>query len=870
MNMKTLNHLLCVIIVTFILSLTSTWLAGEKTKTIDPTQLKLEELYRVKPFAGKTAREITFSYSDRYIAFLWNNYQEMGNQIFRSSVNNSGYDLYVYDIKKGVLTRVTSLEKMKPFDPPEDSEMFIKKRKQLEEEEKRLQEMFFAYRDYLDGKDIDLRKFEKEEIEKLKKELEEKEKEKEKTTSDKSESKSNEEKKGEKEKKEKKKKELELWELRDKLKEKKEKEKVKSDDLYPGVSLYKWSLTADELIFQYRGDLFLYYPATQKTTRLTMTDESENIISYTKDNSGYYFAKGDKVFKVTFNSSYLHQINHQLSSENKFNIVETTISPNDRWMLILASKREGKQTSRNVDIMSYQKRFAEPIKVRRQVADDKRMQPEYRIILREIRQTNYGREPEHIFEIPGGDVWFECSEIEWAKDGSRYAFMTWEREKGDLKIWVGVPASGKKPGLLFEMKEKIGFHGFYEENIKFTPDSKHLVAIFNNKAGFRQPVIFDLETKKKREIIKGDFESYPIIGFSKDSQYLYIISNKPDPSMSNVYKVLIKSGEMTPLGMPEGMHRTSTISNNGKWLASNFGNWDKRPELYLINTTSKAARVLTDSHQQDWGQYNFIKPELFTFKNRHGDVITGMVFKPDSWKPEDQRPGIIYIYGGPLGTRHTVEVDGFSTLSYIFQMIMAAKHGFVTINIDTRGMSGYGRKFSEANFEQPGKPQVEDLEDLVAFIETGFGVDTSRLGLHGWSFGGFQTLMTMFTSPDTFACGIAAASVTEWENYNSWYAGSTIGKSVRGKPTLRKYSLIPLAKNLKKPLLLVHGMMDPNVLFQDTLNIYKALLEAGKETLVDLFLDPEGKHSLDGIVHKKAVYKKFESFFLNHLGQYKQ
>lgn len=867
MNMKTLNHLLIAIIVTFVLTLASTGLAGEKTKTIDPTQISLEEFYRVKPFAGKTAREITFSHSDRFVAFLWNSYREMGNQVFRSSRNPRGYDLYVYDIEKGVLTRVTSLEKMKPFDPPEDYEAFIKKRKQLEEEEKRLQEMFFAYRDYLEGKDIDLTKFEKEEIEKLKKELEEKKTQKEKTESDKSDSKSNEE---EKDKKEKKKKELELWELRDKLKEKKEKEKVKSDDLYPGVSRYKWSLTADELIFQYRGDLFRYYPASQKITRLTMTDESENIISYSKDGSGYYFSKDDRVFKVTFNSSYLHQINHQLSGENKFKIVDTTISPDDRWMLILASKPGGKPASRDVDIMSYRKRFAEPIKVKRQVADDKRTEPGYRIILREIRQTNYGREPEHIFEIPGGDVWFEYSDIEWAKDSSRYAFITWEREKGDLKIWVGVPASGKKPELLFEMKEKIGFNGFYEDNIKFTPDSKHLAAILNNKAGFRQPVIFDLKTKKKREIIKGNFESYPIIGFSKDSRYLYILSDKPDPSMNNIYKVSIKSGEMTRLGMPEGMHRTSAVSNNGKWLASNFGNWAKRPELYVIDTSTKTARVLTDSHREDWDRYNFIIPERFTFKNRHGDVLTGMIFKPGGWKPEDQRPGIIYMYGGPLGTGHTVEVDGFSTLSYMFQMIMAARHGFVTINIDTRGMSGYGRKFSEANFEQPGKPQVEDLEDLVAHIETGFGVDTSRLGLHGWSFGGFQTLMTMFTSPDTFACGIAAASVTEWENYNSWYTGSSIGKSVRGKPTLRKYSLIPLAKNLKKPLLLVHGMMDPNVLFQDTLNIYKALLEAGKETLVDLFLDPEGKHGLDGIVYKKAVYKKFESFFLLHLGKYNQ
>jgi dipeptidyl aminopeptidase/acylaminoacyl peptidase len=218
-----------------------------------------------------------------------------------------------------------------------------------------------------------------------------------------------------------------------------------------------------------------------------------------------------------------------------------------------------------------------------------------------------------------------------------------------------------------------------------------------------------------------------------------------------------------------------------------------------------------------------------------------------------------------MGVAHDVEIDTYSRLTYLFQMIMAAKHGYVTITIDPRGMSGYGRKFSEANFEQVGKPQVEDLEDLVKHIKTGFGVDTRRIGIHGWSFGGFQTLMTMLSSPDTFACGIAVASVTEWENYTQWYTGAFITRRVAGKPTARKYSLLPLAKNLKKPLLLIHGMQDKNVLFQDTLHIYKAFLEAGKETLVELFLDPEGGHVLSGVVPNKSVFKKFKSWFLRHL-----
>ena len=836
----------------------------EKQEKVDPTKLTLEEFFRVKDFSGKSARFVSFSENDRFLAFLWNPYDEQGN------------DLYLYDLQKGTVKKVTSMERMREYDPPEDYEKFVEKLKQKQEEDKKTQEMYYAQRDYLEGKEVDLSKFETEEIEKLKQELKKEEEEKKKKEEKEKKEKEGEEaektekkeKEDEKKKKEEEKKELELWELRDKLKKKKEEETIKFEDLYPGVSTYLWSKTAEELIFQYRGDLYRYYPASDRIQRLTMTDEPESLLSYTPDGKGYYYRRGNSVYQVRFDSSYMLQIDHKLLAKNEFKIQGASVSPDGKWMFIVATKEEGKPAESDVTIVSYKERFAEATKVKRQVTDDKRNEPTSRFYLRRIQEQKYGKEPEFIFEIPGGDVWYEFSPVIWSEDGSKYAFMTWEREKGDFKIWLGTPEEGKKPEVLFEMKEDLGFWSFPFSNADFTPDGKNLVVVLNNDDGFRQPFIFNLETKEKREVIKGKFESFPITGFTKDSKYMFIISDKDDPAFHTVFKVSLETGEMTRVGRTNGMNRGTISSHNSKWMATLFGNWENRPELFLSNLQNNTDKALTDSHHKDWNQYNFIKPEIFKFKNRHGDTLSAMIFKPEGWKPDDKRPGIVYVYGGPLGSSHTVEADNFSTMAYMFQMIMAAKHGYVTINIDPRGQSGYGKYFSSANLNQVGKPQVEDLEDLVKHIEKGFGVDTKRLGLHGWSFGGFQTLMTLFTSPETFACGIAGAGPTEWENYNSWYSGSTIDKSARGKPTLRNFSLLPLAKKLRKPLLLVHGMMDSNVLYQDTVHAYQELLEAGKETLVDLFLDPEGGHGLGGIVKNKARYKKYESWFLHHLGKY--
>ena len=197
---------------------------------------------------------------------------------------------------------------------------------------------------------------------------------------------------------------------------------------------------------------------------------------------------------------------------------------------------------------------------------------------------------------------------------------------------------------------------------------------------------------------------------------------------------------------------------------------------------------------------------------------------------------------------------------------MAKKHGYVACTIDTRGNSGYAGVFEKANFGQVGQPQVEDLVDAVAFLVENHGVDKEKVAIHGWSFGGFQTQMCMYSEPDVFQVGIAGAGPTEWENYNSWYTRHTIGKSEPGKATLKEFSLLPLAKNLKGHLLLVHGMEDSNVLYQDTVRVYRELLKAGKETLVELFLDPTGGHGLGGDVKTLSRYRKYEQFLLRTLG----
>ncbi len=822
---------------------------------IKASELSLEQLYRLPGYTGQAAQQLSFSKDGRYLAYLWNPYGEFG------------HDLYLYDTQTSQVKRITSFEAMQAYDAPEDLERFAKKASQKRKEENDAQAKALAQAAYLRGEKVDLTQWEKAALDEVKRELAEKK------AKDAAKKANANESTGDEKKDDKKdanaNKEKELWELRDELKKKRDKEKLKASDLYPGVEKIVWANQANELIFQYRGDLFRLNTSDFQISRLTQTDKPERIVSYLANDEGYLYSDERRLYTSRFDSSVIRQLNRELihpdNAEKKYKLSQTVVSDDKQWLAITATAEEKPATPRQVEIMNYKERFASAKKVDREVSDDKRKIPAMALYIRKVAEAN-ARQPEPVFSHDGGDVWFEMSAVSWAKDGSRYTFSTWEREKDLLRIYVGKAEEGVKPRLVFERKGNVGHEVVDVIKPQFTPDSQQLIAILD-EAGYRQPYLINVDDGTIKPVLKGDFEAHRIIGFSKDSKSMFVAANKDDFAAMNIYQVELATGQMKALGQSADFHRAAAVTEQGDKVASVAGNWAQKPELKLINVTSGKAQQLTDSHDPQWASVDLIRPERFSYKNRHGDDIQAYVFKPNNWSSSQQRPAIVYVYGGPLGDRHIVESDSFHHGAYLFNMYMAAKHGYVTIAVDPRGHSNYGRKFSDANWEQPGKPQTEDLEDLAKYMQKNLGVDGKRIGLTGWSFGGFQTQYTMYTSPDTFAAGIAGAGPTEWENYNSWYSGRTIGKADRSKPNLRKFSLLPLTYGLKKPLMLVHGMMDPNVLYQDTVNVYRALLENGKESLVDLFLDPDGEHGMGGVVNHKTWYKKYEGFFLDHLGK---
>ncbi|RZI57582.1 MAG: S9 family peptidase [Rubrivivax sp.] len=849
--------------------------------------LTLEQLFRAEPYRGESAKDAKFSASGRYVAYLWNPFGE------------AGMDLYVHDTQTGRTLRLTSPTLMAAVETPENLDRYAKKLKQKRDELAERQAREEAQAAYLRGEAVDLEQWERKAIDELKVELaERKARDEARKAAEKaawgdaavaaaapaSAASAPEAKKPAKDPKD-----MALWELRDELKKKREREKLKPEDLYPGVSQFVWACKGEELVLAYRGQLLRWKAGSERAEPLLATGRTLKPVAYAPDDQFLIVQDETRVLRVRLATAGIEVINRELfnpdDEDRKFKIAQTAMSEDGRWMALVANAplvgADGKplpKPGRQVEIMNFNDRWATAKKVDREVSDDKRGVPSMAIYIRKVPTPGAApeRQPQPVFTHPGGDNWFEISPVVWARDGSVYAFTTFEREKDQFRVYLGKPGESK-PEMVLERRAPIHHELVNVMTPSFTPDSRQLVLILADK-GWRQPYVMSLAAGADRSVkplLTGDFEAFQVLGFTPDAKTMFVVANKDDYAAMNVWRVDLKDGRMTALGRSPDYHRNAVVARSGQWAAAVAGNWAERPELKLLKGQAPAAgaeagKLLTQSHDPAWAQVDVLRPERFSFKNRHGDTIPAYVFKPLGWAPSDKRAAIVYTYGGPLNDRHSVETDSFQPTGYVFAMYMAAKHGYVTVTVDPRGHSNYGEKFADANWEKPGAPQTEDLEDLAAYMKTNLGVDGTRIGLNGWSFGGFQTQYTMYTKPDLFAAGIAGAGPTEWENYNSWYSGRTIGKVDRTKPVLRKYSLLPLAKNLKKPLLLVHGMQDPNVLYQDTVNVYRALLESGKEGLVELFLDPDGEHALGGAVKAVGWHRKYEQFWLRNLGAAQQ
>lgn len=368
----------------------------------------------------------------------------------------------------------------------------------------------------------------------------------------------------------------------------------------------------------------------------------------------------------------------------------------------------------------------------------------------------------------------------------------------------------------------IGYTYWGGETLGWLPDNKHIY-FQSEETGYSHLYILDVETGEKKALTQGKFEVFdPFI--SRDKKHWYLTTSEVGPGERHFYRMPLMGGKMEKLTSMKGNNQVS-LSPDEKYMAIRHSYSNQPWELYLKKTGSgKQAQQITHGQSEAFSSYNWRDPKLIKFEARDGVMVPARLYVPED--NVKNNAAIVFVHGaGYLQNVHKWWSLYFH--EYMFNNLLADL-GYTVIDIDYRGSAGYGRDWRTAIYRQMGGKDLTDQVDGVKYLIDNYNINPDKVGIYGGSYGGFITLMAMFTQADTFKAGAALRSVTDWAHYNHGYTSDILNEPSKDPIAYRRSSPIYFAEGLKGDLLICHGMVDTNVHFQDVVRLSQRLIELGK------------------------------------------
>jgi dipeptidyl aminopeptidase/acylaminoacyl peptidase len=341
--------------------------------------------------------------------------------------------------------------------------------------------------------------------------------------------------------------------------------------------------------------------------------------------------------------------------------------------------------------------------------------------------------------------------------------------------------------------------------------------------GYSHIYVVDVESGDKKQLTSGKFE-VSNLRLSNDKKDFYFTANMEHPGITHFYRISVTGGTPIKLTTMKGGNEVE-LSPDEKWLAIRYSYSNKPWELYLQPNKPGAKPVqVTTSATAEFNSYPWREPEMITFKNRYGTDIYARVYPAKN--PDPNKPAVVFVHGaGYLQNVHYWWSSYFR--EYMFNNLLA-DNGYTVLDIDYTGSAGYGRNIRTGIYRHMGGKDLTDQVDGVKYLTEHYGVNPAHVGLYGGSYGGFITLMALFTTPDVFAAGAGLRSVTDWANYNHGYTANILNEPFNDPKAYKQSSPIYFADGLKGRLLMCHGMVDDNVNFQDIVKLSQKLIELHK------------------------------------------
>lgn len=381
----------------------------------------------------------------------------------------------------------------------------------------------------------------------------------------------------------------------------------------------------------------------------------------------------------------------------------------------------------------------------------------------------------------------------------------------------------------------------------------------SEESGYAHLYVYDVVSKNKKALTSGKYEVQQV-QLSRGKKHFYITTNEIHPGEKHFYKLPATGGKAERITTLTGAHEVE-VSPDEKMLAFRYSYSNKPWELFVMeNKAGAKAQQITNSLSPEFKSYSWKEPVVTTFKASDGEDVYTRLYKPA--KPNGA--AVIFVHGaGYLQNAHKWWSSYFR--EYMFHNLLVDK-GYTVIDLDYRASAGYGRDWRTGIYQFMGGKDLTDNVDGAAWLVKEHGIDPKRIGVYGGSYGGFITLMGLFTTPDVFAAGAALRPVTDWAHYNHGYTANILNTPVMDSVAYAKSSPIYHAAGLKGALLICHGMVDVNVHFQDVVRLSQRLIELKKDNW-ELAVYPMEDHGFVEPSSWTDEYKRILKLFENNLNK---
>ena len=471
-----------------------------------------------------------------------------------------------------------------------------------------------------------------------------------------------------------------------------------------------------------------------------------------------------------------------------------------------------------------------------------------------VRLGVYDVKTSKVVYMETGDVDQYLTNISWSPNNDAVFIGVLNRGQDHLKWQKYDAKTGKLLATLFEEKDEQfvePLHAF-----KFLPNKKEFI-YQSWKDGYTHLYLYDINGKEKKQLTEGAFEVTEYLGIDDNEKYIYFVSTEESPTERHLYKVSIKGGKRSKLTKAEGMHNIS-MSDEGAFFIDNYANMDTPLNTEILSDNGKVVTELnkTDNPMAEYAK-NIIELNTLTANDGKTTLHYRMV-KPYNFDPSKKYPAIVYVYGGSHAQMVT---NGWMGSARMWDQYMAHK-GYIVFTLDNRGSDNRGQEFEQITHRQAGEVEMQDQLTGLSFLKNLSYVDSSRVGVHGWSYGGFMTKSFMTKTPKAFKVGVCGGPVIDWKYYEIMYTERYMDSPQENPEGYEKVSLLNHIDKLEGKLLIVHGADDDVVVWQHTLALVNKCID--EAVLFDYFIYPDHKHHVRG-KDRIHLIKNMSNFFFEHL-----